>query len=109
MLNIYNIAPVPDDQHIPQSHDDNKQNNTTMSDFGRPLLPDPPGQPGLSEAEKEIAWEEHSYMRAKKRDEGVEAETKARECVKKNEKQKEKAHNRSWCFEFWIRWNRLGG
>jgi hypothetical protein len=81
MLNIHNIMLPHDNQHTPQSTTihDNKQNNTIMSSLGSPLLPDPPGQPGLSEAEKEIAWEEHSYIRAKKRDEEAEADAKARE------------------------------
>jgi hypothetical protein len=44
----------------------------------KPTLPDPPGQSGLGEVEKEIAWEEHSLARARKQDEAAKAEAHLR-------------------------------
>jgi hypothetical protein len=62
-----------------------------MAKLHKPLLPDPPGQSSLSEAEKELAWEEHSLARAKKRDEAAKAEAEVRGItvpLEKNEKAK---------------------
>jgi hypothetical protein len=62
-----------------------------MAKLHKPLLPDPPGQSSLSEAAKELAWEEHSLARAKKRDEAAKAEAEVRKIavpLEKNEKAK---------------------
>jgi hypothetical protein len=70
-----------------------------MSAITNPVLPDPPGQLGLSEAEKELAWEEHSYARAKKRDEAAVARMEAE--ARKIAQTDEKAGDKSSFSVFW--------
>lgn len=70
-----------------------------MSAINKPILPDPPGLLGLSEAEKEFAWEEHSYARAKKRDEAAVARVEAE--ARKIAQADEKAGDKSWFSVFW--------
>jgi hypothetical protein len=77
-----------------------KYATTAMASSYKPILPEPPSQSGLSEAEKEIAWEEHSFERAKKRDEAAKAEAEVRgvaEPLEKDEKAK------SGFFRIWRR------